>query len=140
VAAASSARLIWSQAHPRGAMRGSGALALALLQTGCGAGWRTTPLVPGPLPPAQQAQVWTEGRALQWHALVVATDSISGVPFTRPPECDSCRVALSRVAIDSVRLGNPTAGFWKSVGLGLGLSFAAALVICRFERSCQLGD
>jgi hypothetical protein len=121
-------------------VRGPCAFALALLQTGCGAGWRTAPLAAGPLPPRQQAQVWAEGRALRWHALVVATDSISGVPFTHSPACDSCRVAVPREAVDSVRLGNPTAGFWKSVGLGMGITVAAALVICRFERSCQLGD
>ena len=121
-------------------VRSFGALALALLQAGCGAGWRTTPLATGPLPQRQQAEVWTGGRVLRWHALVVASDSISGVPFTRPPECDSCRVAVPREAVDSVRLGNPSAGFWKSVGLGMGISVAAALVICRLERSCQLGD
>ena len=128
------------QAHRYRPVRGLGVFGLALVQAGCGAGWRTTPLAAGPLPPRQQAEVWTEGRALRWHALVVATDSISGVPFTSSPACDSCRVALPRGSVDSVRLGNPTAGFWKSVGLGMGISFAAALVICRFERSCQLGD
>lgn len=84
--------------------------------------------------------MWTDGRVLRWHALVVATDSISGVPFTLPPACNSCRVAVPREVVDSVRLGNPGAGFWKSVGLGIGISVAAALVICRLERSCQLGD
>ena len=115
-------------------------VALALLLTGCGAGWRTTPLATGPLPRRQQAQVWTEGRALQWHAIVVATDSISGVPYTRPPGCDSCRVAVPRESVDSVRLGNPTAGLWKSMGLGMGITVAAAVVMCRIERSCQLSD
>jgi hypothetical protein len=115
-------------------------VALALFLTGCGAGWRTTPLATGPLPRRQQAQVWTGGRALQWHALVVAADSISGVPYTRPPGCDSCRVAVPRGSVDSVRLGNPTAGFWKSVGLVMGISFGAALAICGFEPSCQLSN
>jgi hypothetical protein len=118
-----------------------GGLGLLILGTaGCGAGWRTTPLTPGPLPPRQQAQVWTGGHALRWHGLAVATDSISGVPFTRSPACDSCRVTIPRASVDSVRLGNPSAGFWKSVVLGTGITFGAALVICRFERSCQLGD
>jgi hypothetical protein len=122
------------------AVRGSVSLAVAFVQTGCGAGWRSTTLTSGPLPPRQQAQVWTEGRALRWHAIQVATDSISGVPFTRSPGCDSCRVAVPRASVDSVRFGNPTAGFWKSVGLGMGITAVAALVICRFERSCQLGE
>jgi hypothetical protein len=63
-------------------VRGSWVFALALLQLGCGAGWRTKPLVDGPLPRQQQAQVWTQGRALRWHALVVAADSIRGVPLS----------------------------------------------------------
>jgi hypothetical protein len=120
--------------------RGAAGLALAFLQVGCGAGWRTTQLAAGPLPPRQQAQVWSEGRSLRWHALVIFTDSISGVPFTHSPQCDSCRVAVPRGSVDSVRLGNPTAGFWKSVGLGMGISVVAALVICGFEHTCQLGD
>ena len=123
-------------------MRGSNLklLVLALRHAGCGAGWRTTPLATGALPQGQQAQVWTAGRALQWHGLVVASDSISGVPFTRSPACVSGRVVIPRESVDSVRLGNLTAGFWKSVALGTGITLAAALVICRLEPSCQLGD
>jgi hypothetical protein len=117
-----------------------GVLGLALLQTGCGAGWHTTALASGPLPPRQQAQVWTDGRSVRLHGLIVTDDSLSGVPYIRSPACDSCRVAIPRGSVDSVRLGNPTAGFWKTVGLGMGVTLAAGLVICRFESSCQLGD
>jgi hypothetical protein len=120
--------------------RGYGLLGLALLQTGCGAGWHTTALAPGPLPPRQQAQVWTEGRAVRLHGIIVTADSLSGVPYIRSPACDSCRVAIPQGSVDSVRLGNPTAGFWKSVGLGMGITMAATLVICRFASSCQWGD
>jgi hypothetical protein len=77
---------------------------------------------------------------MRWHALVIGADSISGVAFTRSPGCDSCRVAVPREAVDSIRLGNPTAGFWKSVALGMGITFAAVIVMCRVDDSCQLGD
>jgi hypothetical protein len=113
---------------------------MILLLAGCGAGWQNTALQPGPLPSRQQGQVWVDGRAHRWHSLVVTTDSLAGVPFTQPPHCDSCRVALPRSSVDSLRLGNPTAGFWKSVGLGMGVAFVGALVICRLERSCDLGN
>ena len=29
---------------------------------------------------------------------------------------------------------------WKGVGLGMGITVAAVVVICRGDRSCQLGD
>ncbi|MEA2723369.1 MAG: hypothetical protein QOH59_1140 [Gemmatimonadales bacterium] len=60
---------------PGGILRGSVALGVAvvlgLLQAGCGAGWHTTPLAPRAYPARQQAQVWTEGRVMRWHALVI---------------------------------------------------------------------
>jgi hypothetical protein len=121
-------------------VRGARLVALALLQCGCGAGWQASRIAPGPLPPRQQAQVWTGDRAEQWHAVVVTADLVSGVPFTQSPACDSCRVAVSRSAVDSIRLGNPSAGLWKSVALGGAITLATGLVLCRLESSCQLGD
>lgn len=56
----------------------------------------------------------------QWHAVSVTGDSISGVPYVDSPNCAGCRVSMSRVMVDSVRLGNPVAGFWKTMGLALG--------------------
>ncbi len=85
-------------------------------------------------------QVWTDGTALRWQALEITGDSISGVAFTRPPGCDSCRAAVPREAVDSVRVGSPTTGFLRGVGLGLEITFAAVMVICGGDRSCQLGN
>ena len=93
-------------------------LLLVLATSACGAGWhRPARLPPGPLPPRQQVQVWRRGDVMRWHAVHLATDSVSGVPFLRPVDCDSCRVALPRAGVDSIRLGNPVAGFWKTIGL-----------------------
>lgn len=101
-------------------------VAACLLVQACGAGWRSQPdLAPGPVKPRQRAQVWHQGRAEQWHALILSADSVSGVPFVRPTDCDSCRVALPRAQVDSIRFGNPVAGFWKS----FGLAYAGMLVI-----------
>ena len=104
------------------------ACGLAALAAGCGAGWHRSPSPPvGPLPARQQVEVWRRGSALRWHAVVVGADSVSGVPFILPVTCDSCRVQLPRTEVDSLRLGNPVGGFWRSVGLvlGLGLAFYA---------------
>jgi len=59
------------------------------------------------------------------------------VPYIDSPACDSCRVSLARDTVDSLRAGNPTAGFLKSIALSLGGILAAVVVICRAE-GCQL--
>jgi hypothetical protein len=62
-------------------------------------------LEPGSLSPRQQVQVWSGGTARRWHAVQVGADSISGIPFIQATTCDSCRIALPRAAVDSVRQG-----------------------------------
>jgi len=123
-------------------MRRSGVLSVALVlgTSGCGAGWRQPPQVsPGPWPKRQQVQVWADGQARQWHGVVVTRDSISGVPFVRDPACDSCRVALPLASVDSVRVGSPMQGFWKSVTLFVAVPFVILYVICASEGGCAGG-
>jgi hypothetical protein len=71
--------------------------------------------------PNQQVQVWRKNKALRWHGVVISTDSVSGLHFLAPLDCDSCRVTYPVSEIDSIRIGNPPAGFMKSVGLFLGV-------------------
>jgi hypothetical protein len=110
------------------------ALLCSLLGLGtlaCGAGWhRPAELSPGPWRPRQQVQVWAGGQTLRWHGVVIEADSISGVPFRQPPDCDSCRVKVARQRVDSVRVGNPTAGFWKTFGLVMAVPMVAQVIIC----------
>jgi hypothetical protein len=104
--------------------------ALAFVLGGCGAGWHRVEPGPAPIAPRQQAQVWHDDRFEQWHALLLSSDSVSGVPYFRAIGCDSCRVGLPRSAVDSLRYGNPTAGFWKSVGLVFGSTALLVAVLC----------
>jgi hypothetical protein len=99
-------------------------------------------LSPGALPPGQQAEVWRGVRVERLHAVIVTADSLSGVPFLRPRDCDTCRVALPRTEVDSVRLGHPERGFWKGVGVALGAAVVLAVVACGLSLGgdCQLGD
>jgi len=108
-----------------------GPLLILLVTSACGAGWHHAATVaPGLLPARQQVQVWQHGTVWRWHAVRITTDSLSGIPFFQPLSCDTCRVSLPRPAVDSVRLGNPVAGFWKSVGLiGAGM-VGLGVVIC----------
>lgn len=97
---------------------------------GCGAGWHQPPqLAPGPLPPRQQVQVWVDGQAERWHSVVVGSDSVSGFPFLQSSTCDTCRRAVPLIAVDSIRVGKPMTGFWKTMGLVVGIQFAALVAI-----------
>lgn len=105
------------------------AIVLLLPIWACSAGWhRIEPVAPSSLPKGQQVQVWQGQQRLQLHAIRVEHDSVSGVPFHKPPDCDSCRISLPRSSVDSLRAGNPTAAFLKSVGLTLGSWLALGLL------------
>jgi hypothetical protein len=95
----------------------------------CSAGWhRIQPAVPSSLPEGQQVQVWHDSTRAQLHAVRVDRDSISGVPFQKPRECDSCRIGFPTTSVDSLRAGNPTAAFLKSIALTLGSWLALGLL------------
>src|SRR4051794_38308719 len=105
-------------------------LASLTLVNACGAGWhRMEPSPASPLPPRQQVQMW-QGRSNRvLHAVVVSADSVSGVPFQLPIDCDSCRVYLARNTVDSMRLGNSEKGAFKSIGFAFALMAAATVVL-----------
>ena len=102
---------------------------LLLLTAGCGAGWRRLDQAPATLPPRQQVQIWQGGKAGVFHAVRRTDDSFSGVPFHLPPDCDSCRVTLPLVSIDSLRVGDMERGAYRSIGVAvLGVTALAALL------------
>ena len=63
------------------------------------------------------------------HGVIVGADTVSGIPFLKPLDCDSCRVRIERAEVDSLRIGEPVDGFWKTAALGaaLGLLFLCPL-------------
>jgi hypothetical protein len=75
------------------------------------------------------------GRPHPQHAL--EPDTLRGVPFLQPPDCAECTVALARAEIDSLRVGRPVRGFWRSVGLVLGVLVVAAIVACARFGGCE---
>jgi hypothetical protein len=110
--------------------------------TACGAGWhRPAAVEPGQWPPRQQAQVWSGKDSHQWHALVITSDSISGIPFQKPVSCDRCRQSLSRSVVDSVRAGDPMEGFWKTVSLGVAVPIVFLVILCGTNGAgCGVAD
>jgi len=114
--------------------RVAAATALAVLSASCAVGWhQAKQLELGALAPRQQVEVWSRGSARRWHAVRVGPDSISGIPFFKPATCDSCRIVVPRAAVDSLRLGDPIEGFWKTLALVLGTFALALIYACRRE-------
>jgi hypothetical protein len=66
---------------------------------------------------------------LRLHGVIVGTDTVSGVPFLEPLDCDSCRVAIGQPEIDSLRIGEPVGGFWMTAALG---ALAGLIALCHF--------
>jgi hypothetical protein len=95
------------------------AVAGLCLVNACGAGWHREEVGPeSQLPPRQQVQVWTGQRSRVLHAVRVGADSLTGVPFHLPADCDSCRVVVPSGVVDSIRLGSQERGALRSIGLG----------------------
>lgn len=113
------------------------ALSALLSLPACGAGWhQPAHLAPRPLPARQQVQIWQQGRVERWHAVTLTDDSITGIPYLQPVTCASCRVGLPRPAVDSIRWGNPVAGFWKTVGLIVAIPTAGLMILCGSHGGC----
>ena len=105
-------------------------LGWTLVLTACGAGWqRVDPPAPSPFPVRQQVQFWMGPRTRVLHAVVVGPETLSGVPFHLPPTCDSCRVAISRSAVDSMRLGNLERGAVRGFRTGFVVLAVASVLL-----------
>ena len=55
----------------------------------------------------ERARIWTRDSVVQWRAVLITQDSISGVP-DGPLSCDSCRVTLATSVVDSLQVGYST--------------------------------
>jgi hypothetical protein len=107
-----------------------GLLTLALA-AGC-AGWHRTQLSEGQrLPPRQQVRVWQHGDSRIVHAGLVRHDTLFAVPFTKPPGCDSCRIAIPMSEVDSLEFGNSerTGVFVVLLPFALAMGFLIAISI-----------
>ena len=56
-----------------------------------------------------QAKIWTGDSVVQWRAVLVTRDSISGLPALSQP-CNGCRRALPVSAVDSLSVGYASGG------------------------------
>jgi len=87
-------------------MRRRYAVPLLLLLAGCTSLRKSTPIETLSLAGTSRDkyQVWTHGLAHVLIAVRLDQDTLSGVPYWKPPACDSCRLAIPRTTVDSVRV------------------------------------
>ena len=71
----------------------------------------------------------------QLRGVIVGADTVSGVPFLKSLDCDSCRVRIARAEVDSLRFGESVDGFWKTAALGAAVGLIA---LCYFG-GCEAG-
>jgi len=110
--------------------------------TACSAAWRTvrTPW-PGTIPPKQQVQVWSGSHVARLHGVQWTPDSLTGVPYRQPLDCDSCRVSLARTDVDSLRFGTSGARGWTGAILVLfGLLVGVAVLCASARGGCEHAD
>ncbi len=65
----------------------------------------------------EQIKVWSHGNLERWHAVAVSRDSISGIPYKLPLDCDSCRHRVALTEVDSLRTATPL-GAWVGMVVG----------------------
>ena len=82
----------------------------------------------GTLPERHELEIWSGGRAVTWHALVFPTDSITGVPLRLAPGRVTCRIALPRASVDSVREVHTDKTLWTTLGLVGGMAAVVLIV------------
>lgn len=56
------------------------------------------------VPVNRELKIWSAGQSVQWRAVQVSHDSISGVPYGHPTSCTACRRALPLAAVDSTQM------------------------------------
>jgi hypothetical protein len=116
------------------------AFTLALLAVGCHSEWRPRLEEPASIKPADAVRIWSSGTVAQWHAVVITSDSVSGIPYETSLQCDSCRRSMPLVLVDSMKVSHATSA--KTVLIVAG-AFAAAFVaealVCQLvgKENCQ---
>jgi hypothetical protein len=105
-------------------------LGLSTLVCACSGGWHRVEIAsPRFLPARTQVQVWQGKRVTLLHGVRIESDTVDGVPFTKAPTCDSCRVRLSLRAVDSLRTGSKERGVARTAAVVLVLGTVWAFLM-----------
>ena len=115
-------------------------LAFVILAAGCvsNAEWeRRTGFQPVPMKASDTVLIWSSGTVEKWHGVVITADSVSGIPYGRSLECDSCRLSIPLVRVDSMkyRTGGGVVKTSLVVAGVLAAAFVVEVVVCYIARA-----
>jgi len=83
--------------------------------------------------------IWSSGTVEKWHAVVITSDSVSGIPYGTSLACDSCRRSISLGLVDSMKVRHKTTAKGVAVtslvftGI-LAAAFVAEYAVCSLVR------
>ena len=122
-------------------------LAFVLLAAACSGYWGHHPLdQPTPVRRDRLVVIWTRGGVEKWHGVVITQDSVSGIPYDIPVECEhdvhwawgiaKCRRVIPRVQVDSMNLYYRTLAqnVTETVGIFAVLTLAEGVMCYLFDR------
>ena len=109
-------------------------LVLVLLTASCGRGTWIQHRIDEPtaVASADPVLIWSGGKVEKWHAVVITSDSVSGIPYQTSLTCDTCRRSLPRSQVDSMVHGFRASQGGQPIGKtlieGAGVAGAALLL------------
>ena len=114
-------------------------LAFVLLAAGCGQHWEPRLVEPTAVKPSDAVLIWSSGTVEKWHAVVITSDSVSGIPYGTSLKCDSCRRSIPLGVVDSMKVRHKTTA--KDVAVTslvftgiLAAAFVAEYAVCSLVR------
>jgi len=107
------------------------AFTLAVLAVGCHSEWRPRLEEPASIKPHDVVRIWSSDAVAQWHAVVITSDSVSGIPYETSLQCDSCRRSMPLALVDSMKVSHATSGKMVLIGAGaVVVILAAEALVC----------
>jgi hypothetical protein len=125
--------------HPTFDSRRRSLLLLLVISSGAGCStWQTTTDLdqfPMPTDSTATVDVWGKEGHQKLRAVRIDADSVHGLPAEGPAPCDSCRVAIPRAAVDSIRSVKLDGAGTGIMGVVIAVMMLPVIFIMAFEGS-----
>jgi hypothetical protein len=62
---------------------------------------------PTPIRREDTVWIWSGGKGVRCHDVIMSPDSVTGIPISLPAGCDDCRYAIAMTNVDSIVVVRP---------------------------------